>query len=222
MENSSGDLSIRYGAPLHTQIEWADQPQRNDVSPGRSIPVVKFISGGGGVKIDFLHWGFWSFKEQSMVGPKQSKLFRADSVQGDRKVIMANSMTEAIMNSYGLTGSRFTKLLDEERVLIPVNTFYEWNRQSKQKYEFGFDEQITSLAGYSLLSQVTPGQSAVIETVVIITTAANAIMAPFHDRQPVPISHEDEKDWVGGVESGKSYLEHIFNKAQHTEFRLIE
>lgn len=222
LEDSSQELTIRYKAPLHTLVDWEKEPRLNDVTPGRRIPVVANFGGSSGRKIDFLNWGSWFYKKKEPNGPEQMDLFGKKSAESFEKISFINSKTETILNSYGRSSSVYTDLLDNRRVIIPVNSFYEWHQTTKQKHEFALDEHITSLAGYSIYTRLRPEEAVGIVCVVLITTAANKIMSPYHHRQPVPLSKDDEMDWVAGVETGKTYLEHIFNNAQQANFRVIE
>ena len=91
----------------------------------------------------------------------------------------------------------FAKPLQERRVVIPTNGFYEWAHEGKKatdKYLFTLpDEPILYLAG--IWSQYQSPDS-IGSHFTILTTEANKGMAPFHDRMPVHISRNERDAWI--------------------------
>lgn len=91
----------------------------------------------------------------------------------------------------------FRQAFRTRRCIIPASGFYEWQHARGGKiphYFFLLDGQVMSLAGLWEKWKDPRGQE--IESCTILTTAANAIIKPFHDRMPV-ILHGDEFDlWL--------------------------
>src|SRR5581483_4191994 len=75
------------------------------------------------------------------------------------------------------------------RCLVPFDLFFEWQKRpdgGKQPYAIaGIDRAPLGIAGLWESKRLDDG--AVLRTFTILTTAANALMAPLHDRMPVII-----------------------------------
>ncbi|RMG21165.1 MAG: SOS response-associated peptidase [Deltaproteobacteria bacterium] len=86
------------------------------------------------------------------------------------------------------------------RCLIPATGFYEWQRRpgrkTKQPYYIHLSDQpIFAMAG--LWERWTdPQSSEVVESAALITTDANARLAPIHDRMPAILKEADWAEWL--------------------------
>lgn len=87
----------------------------------------------------------------------------------------------------------FRQSFAERRCLVPANGFYEWTKigNTKQPYYFSLPGgALFSFAGlWSLDQENRP-------TYVILTTTANATVAPIHDRMPVIVGPESYSEWL--------------------------
>ena len=98
----------------------------------------------------------------------------------------------------------FRAAVRERRCLVPVSGFYEWHRTKEAK-----------LPWYASRSDGTPlvlggiwqdwGEDG-LPTLAILTTAANATMAPIHDRLPLVIEQDDWGLWLGEKGHGAAVL----------------
>ncbi len=83
------------------------------------------------------------------------------------------------------------------RCLIPADGFYEWARTetgTKQPFYFRMkDEQPFAFAG--LWERWGEGRET-IESCTILTTAANELLSPVHDRMPVIVAPKDYGLWL--------------------------
>jgi putative SOS response-associated peptidase YedK len=155
--------------------ECADFSPRYNIPPGTDIPVIRQSPEGRRV-LHLLRWGLvphWA-KDQS-VGAKLNNA-RGESVAGKPS---------------------FRDAFKRRRCLIPASGFYEWKSEgrSKQPYYFSLKSGETmALAG--LWESRTMPDGSVLRTTCIITTAANALMAPVHDRMPVIISPGNWQVWL--------------------------
>jgi putative SOS response-associated peptidase YedK len=83
------------------------------------------------------------------------------------------------------------------RCLIPADGFYEWKKGngSKQPYYIQkTDGQPFCFAG--LWEHWEGEEGTVLESCAIITTTANAALAPLHERMPVILAPEDYAAWL--------------------------
>ncbi|WP_237154659.1 SOS response-associated peptidase [Oryzibacter oryziterrae] len=106
------------------------------------------------------------------------------------------SAMSLILNARAETAAEkpsFRGALRHHRCLIPANGFYEWRRQGDDKRPFFIcrrDGKPMAFAGIS--DHWLGADGSEIDTAAVLTTVANRLMAPIHDRMPVIV---DEKDW---------------------------
>jgi putative SOS response-associated peptidase YedK len=83
------------------------------------------------------------------------------------------------------------------RCIIPAGGFYEWQTRpdgSRQPHCFrAADGSVLGLAG---LRERWEGPDGVLDTCTILTTAANELMAPIHDRMPVVLPPSAYAAWL--------------------------
>lgn len=87
----------------------------------------------------------------------------------------------------------FRKLVARTRVIVPVNGFYEWRRTEGGKATFYFrasDQGALALAGIYQISRDGDMQCC------LITTEANAVMKPVHNRMPALVPSDALQDWL--------------------------
>lgn len=90
----------------------------------------------------------------------------------------------------------FRAAFKTRRCLIPADGFYEWRRAggAKQPYRITMANG-SPFAFAGLWERWTAGEEA-LETVAIITTGANKLLAAIHDRMPVIIDPADQAAWL--------------------------
>lgn len=89
----------------------------------------------------------------------------------------------------------FKKAFETQRCLVPANGYFEWKRENgKQPYYFHVKgEDIFSFAG---IWTVWERDGKKIPGFAILTTEAGKVMAPIHNREPVILDREEEKQWL--------------------------
>jgi len=94
----------------------------------------------------------------------------------------------------------------KRRCLVPMNGFYEWQRSGAHKTPYYVQirgEEVFAAAG---VYEYWPGNagSPPLVSFAVLTTAANALMQPIHDRMPVLISPDAYDAWLDpGNTSGR-------------------
>jgi putative SOS response-associated peptidase YedK len=91
----------------------------------------------------------------------------------------------------------FRGALRHRRCLIPTTGFYEWSgkRSARQPHLIGLkDHELFALGG--LWESWLGADGSEIETMAILTTAANDEMTRLHDRMPLIIEHHDFDRWL--------------------------
>jgi putative SOS response-associated peptidase YedK len=98
----------------------------------------------------------------------------------------------------------FRDAFARRRCLVPVDGFYEWHRPdkgAKQPYAFAHpanDEgERPPLALAGLWESWRDADGQILRTMTLVTTAANGVMAPIHDRMPVILAAADWAVWLG-------------------------
>jgi len=87
----------------------------------------------------------------------------------------------------------FRHLVKASRAIIPVNGFYEWQRTKSGKQPYHF--RPVQDAAFALAGIYQANKDGTLQ-VCVITTHANDVMAPVHDRMPVILGWNDMKSWL--------------------------
>jgi len=167
------------------------EPSYN-VTPRADVPVVAENRGGaaGGTRVlDLVRWGLVPSWAESL------------SI-GDRQI---NARAERIR-----TANAYKRAFARRRCIIPADGFYEWARsdsaategaRKKIKQPWFFrrrDREPLALAGvWEVWHDPARGEDAPrIRTCSIITTRANEVVAPVHDRMPVVLPESAWAEWL--------------------------
>lgn len=150
--------------------------ERYNIAPASDVLVIRFKPGVGRVG-QLVKWGLvphW-----------------ADDLSIGNKLTNARGETVAEKPSFMTSFAR-------HRCLIPASGFYEWMTVDRQKrpyyiYPTAADDYF-AFAGLLAAKKLSDGQTLV--TTCIITTEANTVLAPIHDRMPVIIQPDDFDDWL--------------------------
>ncbi len=92
----------------------------------------------------------------------------------------------------------FRAAFKRRRCVILADGFYEWRRSGDRKTPYFIamhDRRPFGMAG--LWERWHGGEDTELETCTILTTAANEIMQPLHDRMPVILSPDGAARWCG-------------------------
>lgn len=91
----------------------------------------------------------------------------------------------------------FREAFQRRRGLVVADGFYEWRRQGREKTPFYMRRQSR---GYLALATVWERWRAddgqFLFSFAVVTTEANALMAPVHDRMPVIVGPADYERWL--------------------------
>jgi putative SOS response-associated peptidase YedK len=100
----------------------------------------------------------------------------------------------------GIAGKpAFRTALKWRRCLVPADGFYEWQASAGRKVPWHItlkDGQPFAFAGLWERWGKAPGGSWV-ESCAIVTTSANQLLRPLHDRMPVILAPDDHAAWLG-------------------------
>lgn len=153
-------------------------PASWNVAPRHDAMVVRRHPQTGERRLDLLNWG---------LVPHWTR-----DLEQARRPINARAETVA-------TTPMFRDGFRHRRCLVPADAFYEWQvigDGSKQPYAVAqMDEVPMAFAG--LWEGWRGADGTVVRSFAIIVTAANADMAPIHERMPVIIEPPDWPVWLG-------------------------
>jgi putative SOS response-associated peptidase YedK len=181
---------------LATEFNLSEAPAftpRYNIAPTQEVPVIRLGGAapprmavvrqsetGGGRRLDILRWGLI---------PHWAK----DAKFGYRTI---NARAETVA-----TQPAFRDAFRKRRCLVPANGFYEWRRlleggkEVKQPhYIRRRDGRPLALAG--LWDRWVAPDGETIESFTIITTEANDLVRPLHNRMPVILRPEDYEAWL--------------------------
>jgi putative SOS response-associated peptidase YedK len=91
----------------------------------------------------------------------------------------------------------FREAFKARRCLVPADGFYEWRREGARKQPYYFqlrDGRPFAFAGLWECWRGADGEP--VETCAILTTEANEVLRPVHDRMPVILAPEDYDLWL--------------------------
>jgi putative SOS response-associated peptidase YedK len=155
-----------------------EQPRLN-VSPTEPVPVV--VSHDGDRTVVPMRWGLlppW-YKTPSG-GP-----------------LLINARAEGIAEK-----PAFREAVRERRCLLPADGFYEWQGEKGAKLPYVIRPAAGGMIAFAGIWQAWRGQA----TCAIVTCAANAVLAPIHERMPVVVAPEDFGLWLGEAGKGAARL----------------
>lgn len=95
------------------------------------------------------------------------------------------------------TRPAFREAYQKRRCIVPADGFYEWTGPKSDRQPLWFHRPgggLLYLAGLYESWQPKPGEWQ--RTFTVVTTAANAMMAPIHDRMPVVLDPEAASLWM--------------------------
>lgn len=151
--------------------------ERYNIAPSQPILLLRRNASTGSREFAHALWGFlpiWGG------GAKPSK-----------PLINARSETAA-------TKPAFRAAFRRRRCLIPATGFYEWKSEGGRRKPWYFrmrDGNLFALTG--LWETLVSPEGGEIETCTILTTSANDLIAPVHDRMPCILPPESWAAWLG-------------------------
>jgi putative SOS response-associated peptidase YedK len=154
--------------------EHPNFPPRYNIAPTQPVPVVH--SGQGMRHFRLMRWGLipsW------VKDPK-------------RFALLINARLEGIVDK-----PSYRAAMKYRRCLIPADGFYEWRKTGKAKQPFFIRARNGEPFAFAALWETwTDKDGGEIDTAAIVTTSANATLAPIHERMPVIVPPENYEAWL--------------------------
>jgi putative SOS response-associated peptidase YedK len=149
---------------------------RWNVAPTQEVAAIRRDPGDPRRKLVLLRWGLI---------PSWAK----DPAIGAR---MINARSETVA-----TKPAFRAALRRRRCLIPATGFYEWQKLGRVRQPWRIVMRTRApFAMAGLWERWSSPEGRAVETCAILTTAANELVAPLHDRMPVILPREAHDVWL--------------------------
>lgn len=153
----------------------ADLPARYNIAPTQPVAVVRGAGEGDVRELALLRWG----------------LLPGWVKDPEDWPTLINARAETLGRK-----PAFEDALRFRRCLVPADGFYEWRRErgGKQPYYVRrADDRPMAFAG---LWERWTGSDDAVESCTIVTTDANPLLAPLHDRMPAILDAEAQARWM--------------------------
>ena len=136
------------------------------------------------------------------------------------RMINARAETLSSRNAY-------KRALVRHRCIIPADAFYEWQIRElegkRQKAPYVIRRRDGSPLAFAGLWEVWhDAEDQPLRTCVIITTEANRLLAPIHDRMPVVLPPDAWDEWLDPENQDVSRLQKLLVPAPAKEFEAYE
>jgi len=178
---SPGDVAAEFGVEVPLELS-----PRYNVAPTDPVAV---IVDKDGRRAELMRWGLvphWA-KDRSIA----SKMINARAESLDSR-------------------PAFRDALSRRRCLIPADGFYEWKREGKHRTPYYVhlpDRRLFAFAGLWERWKQPDGEWLI--TFTIITTDANDLVAPIHDRMPLIVDPADYERWLDPEPTPREALDDI-------------
>ncbi|MEM9940240.1 MAG: SOS response-associated peptidase [Planctomycetota bacterium] len=190
-------------AGLFDALRFPAFEPRYNICPTQPVACIRY-SASGDSELANLRWGlipFWA-KDQKI---------------GAR---MINARSETVSNK-----PAFRAAFKSRRCLILGDGFYEWKKIGKAKQPYYIsrtDDQPFAMAGlWESWQDKSDPDKPIVESCTILTTEANALMEPLHDRMPVIVSRDDYEFWLDSQFDDRPKLQRMFRPCEPNELRVF-
>jgi putative SOS response-associated peptidase YedK len=154
----------------------ADWSPRYNIAPTQFVPVVRQSRRTANRELSLIRWG---------LVPSWAK-------DSSKAASMINARSETVASR-----PAFSDALRSRRCLIPADAFYEWQKVGKTKRPYCFEVNRGELFSFAGLWDTWTGPSGrTLEMCTILTTTANALTGPIHDRMPVILDPRCYDQWL--------------------------
>jgi putative SOS response-associated peptidase YedK len=186
---------------LATQMDLPALPERYNVAPTQESAVVRVVAPGTPRRLDLLRWGLVPY-------------WADDLSIGNR---MINARSESVADK-----PAFRRSFRRQRCLVATDGFYEWKKEGKLKQPYHIrrkDRQPFAFAG--LWERWKNPEGSLLDTFTILTTSANDLLRPLHDRMPVIVDRRDFALWLDPEVTDPALLQPLLAPAPPGEMETV-
>src|SRR5258706_6426810 len=171
-----GGYTLRAIDRIRIKLAGADQPELDDILPRFNIApgqtVLAILNPEHQTFARMLLWGLvpsWNNEPKGFINARAETLARKPS---------------------------FSESFQRRRCLIPADGFYEWKRTGRARQAFFFQMKDEAPFVFAGIWDEWKRDGVSIASCAIVTTAANALLEPIHDRMPVILTEASSKLWL--------------------------
>lgn len=175
-----GRFTLKTDAAEVAEVFRLEEPPalapRYNIAPTQAIAAVRRAPDGPARALDFLHWGL-------------VPAWAGDPAVGSR---MINARCETVFEK-----PAFRDAVRLRRCLVPADGFFEWQSTSPARQPFWIrmkDGRLFALA--AIWERWEPRTGPPIQSCAVLTTPANELVAPLHDRMPAIVAPSDFELWL--------------------------
>lgn len=153
------------------------QTPRYNVAPSQFIPVLRLNAGSR--ELAPMRWGLiphWN------TDPRHAGFVNARAETAPEK-------------------PAFRDAFRRRRCLVPADGFYEWKTHGKRKDPYYFRRRGGGPLAYAAIWDAWTGPAGPLDTVAVLTTVANELVRPLHERMPAILDPERFDAWLNPNES---------------------
>ena len=174
---SEGDTGQNDASLLNLHLET-----RYNIAPTDQVPVLLRTPEGSWDMRDMRWWlvPYWS------KGP-------------DSKYTMFNAKSETLT-----TSRAYKQPFKSRRCIVPASGYYEWVKEAGGKQPYYVEPVSADGLGFAAIWETWKGESTIIESCSIVTTAATEGMVSLHHRVPVMLSSGEIEAWVNQETDAKT------------------
>jgi putative SOS response-associated peptidase YedK len=155
-------------------------PPTWNLAPTDPLPIVRYNPKTHARSLDLMRWGLIPYWAKDLKIGYSTINAKAEGIE-DRPA--------------------FREAFRRRRCLVPLDNFYEWQKRGKERQPYAVaraDRRLMAMAGLWENWRSPAGEW--VRSFTIVTTAANTLLAPLHDRMPVILDPAAWPLWLGEVE----------------------
>lgn len=179
--------------------ELAELAARYNIAPTQNVLAIRVDDATRAWQPAWLRWGLIpSWAKDEKIGAQ-----------------LINARAETIAEK-----PSFRSAFKQRRCLVVADGFYEWKKSGRAKQPFHIrrrDQQPFAFAG---LWERWRGGDGELETCTIITTEANELLRPLHDRMPVILAPRDYGEWLAPVANPEA-LQALLSASDAAELEVV-
>ncbi len=175
LSSDVSELKLVFGIP--PQRPAPNIPANWNAAPTEDLPVVRYDPKTQSRSLDVMRWGlvpYWA-----------------------KDLKIGYSTINAKAEGIDLRPA-FREAFERRRCLVPFDSFYEWQKLGKERQPYAVARaggRLMAMAG--LWDRWRSPQGEIVRSFTIVTTAANALLAPLHERMPVILDPDAWPLWLG-------------------------
>jgi putative SOS response-associated peptidase YedK len=174
-----GRFSLRVPADQiakHFQLEEVPNiTERYNIAPSQMVATI-YAKEATNRQFEWMRWGLIpSWAKDEKIGYK-----------------LINARSETVTEK-----PAFRSAFKSRRCLLMADGFYEWQKQGKKKQPYYFQMRDASVFAFAgLWESWNAPDGELVQSCTLLTTTANALVQPVHERMPVILSPESYEVWL--------------------------